>query len=228
MSAFGRAMLDQVAQPHHEIKFGFYAPELGSGGLMPCRQFITVRPEEERLIRESLREITRPRVLDIGCGIGRHSSLVRTICPAAEVTLVDTEPDLLAHACAAIPGSTGYAQLVDVPASAKFDLVFLLGNGLGVFGTEPATVIGLKSVAARLSQEGCALIESGTFIPSRPFSEVRHTLTYGNLQDEFMWGYATRGWVRPALTSAGLREQSTVSSTVGHDGFFIVKASLAH
>jgi SAM-dependent methyltransferase len=223
MSAFGRAMLDQVAHPDRDVVFHLSA--MGRSDAARCRDFIRLRPEEDRLIRECLNGIEKPNVLDIGCGIGRHSALVRTVVPHARVTLVDTDPNLLAHACNAVPGSDTCARFEDVPETSKFDLVFLMGNGLGVFGTEQATRDGLKRLAGMMSKDGHALIESGNFTGER-FSAIHHTLTYGNLTDEFTWGYAMREWVQSALGGAGMRAASHVSSSQP-GSFFIVKAALA-
>jgi SAM-dependent methyltransferase len=223
MSAFGRAMLDQVAHPERHVTFGFAAAGLPRVQCR-CSDFTRMSAIEDRLIRQCLSGVEKPNVLDIGCGIGRHSALVRTVAPHARITLVDTDPNLLAHACNAVPGSDTCARFEDVPEASKFDLVFLMGNGLGVFGTEQATRDGLKRLAGMMSKNGHALIESGNFT-GEGFSAIHHTRTYGNLTDEFTWGYATREWVESALGGAGLRAVSYVSSPQPGP-FFIAHARL--
>lgn len=221
MGAFTNAMLDQVARPERDVRFVFSVVG-GRTISCSCRDFTVLRPEEERLIRACLRGAPKPRVLDVGCGIGRHSAFVRSLSPGAFITLVESDPQLLAHSCAAIPGSTGYARLSEVPGDACFDLVLLLGNGLGVFGTEHDTIVGLKRVYSMLAEGGHAVIESGNFNPAE-FSAVPHRLRYEGVADHFTWGYATHNWVRRQLESIGFRAlEFTESSQPGP--FFIVTA----
>jgi SAM-dependent methyltransferase len=161
MGAFSRAMLDQVADPNRDVRFEF-AVQGGPTISCSCRDFVVVRPEEERLIREWLAGKDKPRVLDIGCGIGRHSALVRRLAPGAEITLVEIDPGLRAYACAEVAGSVGHALLQNLPGDARFDCVFLLGNSLGIFGTEQETRDGLKRIHGLVADGGSVLIESGS------------------------------------------------------------------
>lgn len=221
MGAFSQAMLDQVADPNRDVRFEF-AVQGGPTISCSCRDFVVVRPEEERLIRECLAGKGKPRVLDIGCGIGRHSALVRRLAPEAEITLVESDPGLRAHACAAVAGSVGYALLQDLPGDARFDSVILLGNGLGIFGTEQETRDGLKRIHGLVADGGSVLIESGNFARG-DFYEAPHQLRYGGLTDTFTWGYATRKWVDEALAGTGFDAATLVASTQGGP-FFIVHA----
>jgi SAM-dependent methyltransferase len=224
MSAFGRAMMDQIRYPERQVVFQLSA--MGTTIPCSCQDFIRIRPEEHRLIRDCLRGIDCPRVLDIGCGVGRHAALVRSFSPEARLTLVETDPGLLSHAGDALPGSETLERIGQLRADSKFDLVLLMGNGLGVFGTEQATREGLGGLARMLSENGRALIEAGNFL-GQTFSEIRHTLMYGGASDNFLWGYASRAWVDAELEATGMVAESHTQSTQGGP-FFIVKAALTH
>ena len=221
MGAFSRAMLDQLADLNRDVRFEF-SLQGGPAISCLCRDFIAVRPEEEKLIRECLAGTDKPRILDVGCGIGRHGALVRRLSPGAEISLVESDPDLLGHACAAVAGSVGYALLEDLPDDATFDCITLLGNGLGIFGTEQATREGIRRIRGLMAEGGSVLIESGNFARG-DFYEAPHQLRYKGLTDTFTWGYATRKWVDSVLASAGFVVESITASTQGGP-FFIVHA----
>ena len=183
-----------------------------------------MRPEEREIIRQSLEGNGHPRVLDIGCGIGRHSSLVRLLSPGAEITVVEADHDLREHTVNAVAGAVSYEQIDFIPPGERFDIVFLLGNGLGIFGTERATRDGLRQIHGMLSERGCAIIESGT-IDNGEFCEALHRIEYdGHVDGPFTWGYATRHWLERELAAAGFTVQSFRHSTRGGP-FFIINAT---
>jgi SAM-dependent methyltransferase len=215
-------MFDQLQRPDRDVTFRMSVE--GSGGMnCPCRDFLHVRVEEQDLIRQCLDGQTQPRVLDIGCGIGRHTSFVRSLSPRATLTVVESDRELRDHTVGAVPGVVGYEQFGDIPPDTHFDIVFLLGNGLGVFGTERATREGLRRIHAMLSERGGALIESGNFAAGE-FYAAPHQIEYRGLVDgPFTWGYATRAWLARELAEAGFEVHSVTPSSRGGP-FFIIHA----
>ncbi|MDD5034504.1 MAG: hypothetical protein PHE55_07065 [Methylococcaceae bacterium] len=215
-------MFDQLQQPDHSVTF--HLSIVGDGGMdCPCRDFLHVRAEEQDFIRHCLDGDGHPRVMDIGCGIGRHSSFVRSLSQGAAITVVETDRELREHTLRTVPGAISYEKFGDIPAQARFDLVLLLGNGLGVFGTARATRDGLRQIHDMLSDKGSALIESGNFAAGE-FYEARHQIDYGGYVDgPFMWGYATRAWLTRELTEAGFEVLSVTPSSHGGP-FFIIHA----
>lgn len=223
MSAFGRAMIEQLERPARNVTFRMSI--VGSYGInCPCRDFLEVRTEERNLIGRCLDGGTHPRVLDIGCGIGRHSSFVRALSPSASITVVESDRELRAHTVGAVPGAVGYEHFGDIPVDARFDIAFLLGNGLGVFGTEIATRDSLRQLHAMLTGRGFALIESGNFTANE-FHSARHQIEYGGVIDgPFTWGYSTAGWLERQLDESGFRVLSVTPSSRGGP-FFIIHAT---
>jgi SAM-dependent methyltransferase len=206
MSAFGRAMLDQLAHPERNVTFCISAN--GQFINCPCDVFTVANDEEQQIINNILRENRPARVLDIGSGIGRHSHFV---CETAEelllnvaITIVESDRELREHTLQSIPNAVGFERFEGIPPESRFDLIFLLGNGLGIFGSEQETREGLRRVSSMLSAGGNALIECGNPFGGN-FREVHHRIEYGGMVDgPFPWGYATSEWLNGELPEAGL------------------------
>lgn len=118
---------------------------------------------------------------------------------------METNEQLRDHCFSIIRGAVAYERFDDVPAHSRFDIALLVGNGLGVFGSETATRRQLERVLGFLGDGGYVLIETGNFAAGS-FHEARHEIEYGGSVDgPFIWGYATREWLQTELVSAGLR-----------------------
>jgi len=90
MSAFAQAMFEQLRQPDRDVKF--HMRIVGGPGMdCPCCDFLYLRTEEQSLVRECLGGGQEPCVLDIGCGIGRHSAFAHTLSPHARITIVEID-----------------------------------------------------------------------------------------------------------------------------------------
>ena len=222
MNAFANAMFDQLQHPDRDVQFHM---RIVGGPKMDCscRDFLHPRSEEEALIRNCLGDRQAPRLLDIACGIGRHSAFVHSLLPHAKVTLVETNQQMRDYCLSRIPGAVGYERFDDIPAQSHFDIAFLMGNGLGVFGSETATRRQLQRILSLLADGGCVLIESGNFAAGS-FYEAQHEIEYGGSVDgPFTWGYATRDWLQRELVTAGFEIVSVTQSSVGGP-FFICHA----
>jgi hypothetical protein len=222
MNAFAKAMFDQLRDPDHEVTFHMRLVD-GVGVDCSCRDLLYVRPEEETLIRSCLANKQGPRILDVACGIGRHSAFAHSVSPHARITLVEMNHQLRDHCLSIIPGAVAYERFDDVPAHSRFDAAFLLGSGLGVFGSETATRHQLQRLFSLVADGGCALIETGNFATSS-FYEARYQIEYGGSVDgPFVWGYATREWLAGELVSAGFQIISVTQSS-GAPTYFIFHA----
>jgi len=222
MNAFAKAMFDQLRHPDRDVTFhiGF---DDGPGVDFSCRDLLHVRPQEENLIRRCLGEKQEPRILDIGCGIARHSAFAHSVSPGARITLVEMNGQLRDYCLSRIPGAVGYERFDDVPAHARFDIAFLLCNGLGIFGGEIATRRQLQRLFGLLADGGYVLIESGNFAAGS-FHEARQEIEYGGFVDgPFTWGYATWEWVKAELVSVGFEILSVAPSSAGGP-FFVCQA----
>jgi hypothetical protein len=222
MNAFARAMFDQLRQPDRDVTFRMRLVG-GPGVDYSCRGLFHVRPEEEAVIRSSLVDRNEPRILDMACGIGRHSAFAQAVSPDARISLVEMNQQLRDYCLSRVPGAVGYERFDDVPADSCFDVVFLLGNGLGVFGTETATRQQLHRALGLLVAGGHVLVESGNFAAGN-FQEARHEIEYeGSVDPPFTWGYATRDWLETELVSAGFEILSLIASSAGGP-FFVCQA----
>lgn len=132
MTAFSAAMFTQMSDPTRDVRFCMRivgGPEIECS----CRDFLHLRREEEALLRGCLDGLRFLRVLDIGCGIGRHSALVQSLVPHSEITLVESDQQLRDYCAGRIAGARVFEHFDDLPVDSRFDLAILMGNGLGIF-----------------------------------------------------------------------------------------------
>lgn len=222
MSSFSQAMFDQLEQPDRDVRF--HMRIVGGPGMdFPCSDFLSLRTEEKSLIRDCLDGRKEPRVLDIGSGLGRHSAFAHSLSPLAKITVVEIDQKLREYCITSVPGTVSHEHFNDVPADAHFDTVFLMGNGLGIFGSELTTRQQLQRLHSLVDDGGSVLIESGNFA-SGSFYAVQHEIEYdGSVDGPFTWGYATREWLQIELVNAGFKVVSVTQSSRGRS-FFICHA----
>jgi SAM-dependent methyltransferase len=211
-TAFGRAMMAKVTAP--SVPLTVTITWDGQVTINDCGTYIEVRPEEAALLTHHLADRVATSVLDIGCGVGRHSILVRSQAPSAAITVVEKDDAMRRYALERT-NAIGYRSIEEVPAGSSFDLILLLGNGLGIFGNEEQTREGLKSVLGMVKEGGAAIIESGNPYPSRGFHTASMQVRYGRMVDgPFDWGFADQDWLSAELRRNGFHVNSTVRSAV--------------
>lgn len=190
---------------------------------MPLQCFLYLRTEEQALIRECLSGRHEPRILDIGSGLGRHSAFAHSLLPRARMSVVEIDQQLRDYCLAVVYNAVGYEQFSDVPLDAHFDTVFLMGNGLGIFGSESTTRQQLQRLHGLVADGGGVLIESGNFAAGSYYA-AQHEIEYeGSVDGPFTWGYATREWLQRELVNAGFKMVSVTRSSRGRS-FFICHA----
>lgn len=212
-TAFGRAMLESVNGRSQQFRMSIVN---GGSFYMSCQDFLTTRPEEDTL----LNNIELPRegaVLDVGCGIGRHLAKVRQRCPQVHCWGVEKCDLMLEHCRATIAAPATFVRSLDEVPSCKFDLIMLMGNGLGVLGNEQDATASLRALVARLAPSGRIVIETGIpFGPGRGYVAPQVTITYGGDQDgPFTWGCSDRDWITRTLEALGCHVRIQNSNAPG-------------
>jgi SAM-dependent methyltransferase len=214
MSAFGRAILDSIQDGPKDF---YMTMAQGPSIRMSCSDFLTLRPEEEELLKD-LDLMEDCKVLDYGCGAGRYLNFIRKSYPKAHCFGVDTCDLLLEHCQKKITAPAQFASSLIDPPKDGWDLVLLTGNGLGVFGSEHETKKGLEELTKALKPMGRILIETGNPFGGG-FSCGTFSLHYkGQTDGPFKWGYSDKKWIRQELSRLNCNVSFQESQAPG--GFF--------
>jgi demethylmenaquinone methyltransferase / 2-methoxy-6-polyprenyl-1,4-benzoquinol methylase len=134
---------------------------------------------------------TQPRVLDLACGTGDFSLLIRRSCPGALTVAADLTELMLRLARRRGVGDAVCGDAAALPfAAASFDAVFI-GYGLRNF---PDLKMAVAEIA-RVTRPGGMLVSLDFFLPERPFLR-RFYLSYLYAQGA-LWGLLLHG--RPRI-----------------------------
>ena len=216
VTAFGTAMLDAQNGGGGDVTIN------GHVARGYCSHFTQVRNDERILLDRHVRALRgdRARVLDMGCGIGRHVEELLRLAPNIQVTGIERCDAMRGHCEAWFPGQRFLADIGQVGADEKFDLVLLVGNGLGILGgSEEAVAVGLAGLLARLSQYGILVAESADHPDPPGFGSMRAVISHGALTDTYDWGHASAAWVQENIPP-GWVVRSHPSGMPGQPGFF--------
>ncbi len=218
VTAFGRAIWDSLRGDSQRFRMTM----LGGPSIeMDCRDFIDTRGDEiELLNRIDLPE--HGAVLDWGCGPGRHLAYIRQRHPSVCCCGIDICDLLLDHCRRTIPAPAEFAKAFEDLQPRKFNLVMLMGNGLGVLGGEGDAIARLRLLVDSLAEGGQIVVETGN-----PFGNgyvtPEFTVEYGGHRDgPFPWGYADRSWIFRTFQTLGLSARIFPSRARGGMFFFAV------
>ena len=117
-------------------------------------------PGRTQSLRAAIDEVGKPaRILEIGCGTGSGTAIIKARHPAADVTGVDLSPEMVRIATAKVPGVTFEpADASRLPfADDSFDLV--AQNNVPVYFGE----------IARVLAPGGRVLVTSTFGPATPY-----------------------------------------------------------
>ncbi len=217
VTAFGTAMLQFIAgQGNGAVRV--------NGGIVRgyCGLFVALRNDESKLLARLVtgwpdRDL---RVLDVGCGVGRHVAAMARLRPESKITGIERCDAMRTHCSNQFRNHNFLADIGQLAADETFDLILLMGNGLGVLGgTEQAVRQGLKGLLAHLSDDGVLVIES-TDHPGHPgFGVMPVVIAHGGLTDTYDWAYASAGWIRNNIPLQW-NLASSPSGMPGPPGFF--------
>ena len=222
-SAFGLAMLNALNHPNETFQLS-----LNDGPLMPqrCNAFLTLRQEEVDLFNGiSLPE--RARVLDYGCGTGRHLVHLRTGRADIHCVGIEVCDGLRTHCAGAVSEPAKFfAHWHQAKEMGPFELILLMGNGLGVLGKEQEARTQLRELVRSMAPGGRIVIETGNWNGRGYRTDTLEIRYQGHVDGPFPWGGADRTWVTDELQALGA--DVTLSRSWAPGGFlFFAIASLA-
>ena len=216
MTAFGQAMIDSINGTPQVYDMTI------NGTLIPpqsCQDFLCVRRDERGLI-DSIKLPPDGAVMDYGCGAGRFLRLLRDKYPLLHCYGIDN-CDELRHYCSKVvsPPATFFHSLEELPPR-KYDLIMLMGNGLGILKEELDAVSGLERLVGLLAPDGRVVIETND-MHGQGYSAPIMTISYKGLNDgPFRWGCADRSWITRQMERLGCKVNITPSEAPGGNFFF--------
>ncbi len=214
-TAFGSAMLEALAGHAQTFGLSFNGdPPIA----LPCEEFLRLRQDEVDL----LGQITLPvaaRVLDYGSGAGRHLKHLRAARADIHCIGVEACDGLRAHCAAAVAQpATFVAEWQRARDEGPFDLILLIGNGLGVLGDEMAARAGLRELVESMAPGARLVIETGLWCGQGYRTDTLEIHYNGRRDGPFPWGGADRVWLVETLEALGC--EITVSDSHAPDDFF--------
>jgi SAM-dependent methyltransferase len=173
---------------------------------------------EMPLIEQKALQLSKGRVLDVGCGAGSHSLTLQND-RNLEVTSIDISPNAI-QTCTLRGLKNAKVQDIMALENEKYDTILLLMNGTGIFGTLKQTAKFLQKLKNLLNPNGQILIDSsdilymfdddedgGKWIPGDGYyGELTFTLRYKNQkEEEFPWLYLDYNTLQNAAFANGLQ-----------------------
>ncbi len=163
-------------------------------------------------------QITKGKVLDIGCGAGSHALYLQK--KGFDVTGIDISANVI-EACRLRGLQHAMVQnILDFKTSEKYDTILLLMNGTGIFGTLANISTHLKKLKSLLTEKGQILIDSSDIIymfdqdedgayeipATGYYGELTFTIQYkGETEDFFPWLYLDYNTLQNACFANGLK-----------------------
>lgn len=193
----------------------------GTSVEMECGDFLHTRQEENELL-DAIELPSDGRVLDWGCGVGRHMSRVRQTRPGVVCCGIEVCDLLLGHCRNTVAAPSQFVRTFEDIQHRRFDLVMLMGNGLGVLGREEEAIARLRALVQSLAPSGQIVIETGNPF-GRGYCAPDFTIDYGVHHDgPFPWGYSDREWITRTLNDMGCEVRVHPSQARGGMFFFAV------
>jgi 2-polyprenyl-3-methyl-5-hydroxy-6-metoxy-1,4-benzoquinol methylase len=159
--------------------------------------------ENMPLLEQKAIELSKGKVLDIGCGAGSHSLILQNKLQL-DVTAIDISEKAITTCISRGIQQTKVCNVLDLEENTQYDTILLLMNGTGIFGTLNEVPTFLGKLKKLLQPNGQVLIDSsdiiymfdededgGKWIPgTNYYGELTFKLKYKNqIEDEFPWLY---------------------------------------
>ena len=204
-NAWARCMLEAVKDydQGRPVTQSFIITMHGKGqNQISCMTFLEPLSEEKKVIRDYLTPFNNQgefKVLDIGCGVGRHLEFIRKTFKNAK--LFGTEQDPAISACCRDRVGVDMTRGLEDFEPGELAAFLLMSNGVGIFGTPEGLDESLKEIYDRL-RDGGVLI--GECVIGKGASTEQLTITFGNNPPtNFAWMFCGRDWLRPRLEEVG-------------------------
>lgn len=180
---------------------------------------------EMPLLEQRALELSKGKVLDIGCGAGSHSLYLQNE-KHLEVVPIDISPRAI-QACA-LRGVKNAVVQDFMTTEGKFDTILLLMNGTGICGTLDNMNAFLQKLKSLLNPNGQILIDSsdiiymfdededgGKWIPGdHYYGEIVFNISYkGEKEIPFNWLYVDFKILQHAAISNGLHAEILLDGT---------------
>jgi SAM-dependent methyltransferase len=221
LDLFGKAILD--FQTNNSPEDIITETNISEADEMDVAYLFRSYKEMPKLEKKAL-QISKGKVLDVGCGAGSHSLYLQND-KNLEVTSIDISENAI-QACQLRGLKNAKVQnILDLEIDSdshqnKFDTILLLMNGTGIFGTLAETSNYLLKLKSLLTPNGQILIDSSDiiymfdededgskWIPGDGYyGELTFTISYKNQTEEpFPWLYLDYNTLQNAAFANGLQ-----------------------
>lgn len=233
MDIFGRALLDfQRGEYTEDIKT---FSSLGDEDVIPLPYLFRSFKEMPEIEQKAL-ELSKGKVLDIGCGAGSHSLYLQGL--GIDVTGLDQSEASLEVCRLRGLESVVHSSILDFSGT-KFDTLLLLMNGIGLCGTFEKLSGFLSHLKTLLLPGGQILMDSsdiiymfdrdedgGVWVPGTQiyYGEISFSMEYKGVQGEvFDWLYLDFNMLKECCNSLNLNCDLVIS---GEHYDYLAKVSL--
>ena len=187
--------------------------------------FLDVRENEKNLLRKYCDPAKAWKVLDYGCGVGRHLKWLREYLPTSQLHGIERNVPLMERCQERLPEAR-FVQTFEEVQDRDFDLVLLLGSNLGMFGGKLGLRRNLRRIHASMRAGGLLVGESNPVSNDCKVGNLK--IAYEGCHDSsFQWGFFTRECAKAEIEKAGFTVLPATPERFwwpsGHgDGFIIV------
>ncbi len=191
--------------------------------------------KEMNLVELKALELSRGKVLDVGCGAGAHSIYLQDV-KGLEVTSLDVSPLSIAVCKERGLKNAVCAHLLNFNGE-KYDTILLLMNGTGIFESLTKIDIYLKKLKSLLNENGQVLIDSTDimymfdrdvdgriYVPAgKYYGELDYIVHYkGETEDTISWLYLDFETLKNAAENNGF----VIEKVLQQEYSFLAKLSL--
>ena len=174
--------------------------------------------EEMPKLEQKALQLSKGKILDVGCGAGSHSLYLQND-KNLDVVAIDISENAIKACQLRGLQNAQVLNILDIE-NQKFDTIILLMNGTGIFGTLTETSKYLQKLKSLLSPNGQILIDSSDIIymfdedddggkwisGNNYYGELTFSVTYKNQKEaDFSWLYLDYNTLQNAANANGLQ-----------------------